>query len=85
MIQDIISDIKYEIVIFHNTYCDKHSAAETLFAILFFRFFLGCVYGKGNQYSGKANVTISGNACLPWADEKIAHQLRVNVSLLLYA
>ncbi|XP_012537284.2 uncharacterized protein LOC105837243 isoform X2 [Monomorium pharaonis] len=40
---------------------------------------IGCVYGKGNQYTGKANVTISGNKCLPWADERIAHQLRVNV------
>ncbi|KAL6449111.1 hypothetical protein ACFW04_000663 [Cataglyphis niger] len=40
---------------------------------------IGCVYGKGNQYTGKANVTISGNACLSWADEKNAHQLRVNV------
>lgn len=45
---------------------------------------LGCVYGKGNQYTGKANVTVSGNECLPWADEKIAHQLRVNVGLILY-
>ncbi|XP_070154001.1 uncharacterized protein [Polyergus mexicanus] len=40
---------------------------------------IGCVYGKGNQYTGKANVTISGNACLSWADERIAHQLHVNV------
>jgi len=43
-----------------------------------------CVYGKGNQYTGKANVTISGNECLSWADERIAHQLRINVDLLLY-
>ncbi|XP_018303194.1 uncharacterized protein [Mycetomoellerius zeteki] len=40
---------------------------------------IGCVYGKGNQYTGKANVTISGNECLSWADERIAHQLRINV------
>ncbi|XP_014478092.1 PREDICTED: uncharacterized protein LOC106746246 isoform X2 [Dinoponera quadriceps] len=40
---------------------------------------IGCVYGKGNQYAGKANVTLSGNECLPWADQRIAHQLRVNV------
>ncbi|XP_077267025.1 uncharacterized protein LOC143900014 isoform X4 [Temnothorax americanus] len=40
---------------------------------------IGCVYGKGNQYAGKANVTISGNKCLPWADERIAHHLRINV------
>ncbi|XP_072745020.1 uncharacterized protein [Anoplolepis gracilipes] len=40
---------------------------------------IGCVYGKGNQYAGKANVTISGNKCLPWADERIAYQLHVNV------
>lgn len=43
----------------------------------------GCVYGKGNQYTGKANVTISGNECLPWADERIAHQLRINVSVFI--
>ncbi|XP_018372656.1 PREDICTED: uncharacterized protein LOC108767342 isoform X3 [Trachymyrmex cornetzi] len=40
---------------------------------------IGCVYGKGNQYTGKANVTISGNECLSWADERIVHQLRINV------
>ncbi|XP_032680376.1 uncharacterized protein LOC116848411 isoform X2 [Odontomachus brunneus] len=40
---------------------------------------IGCVYGKGNQYTGKANVTLSGNECLPWADQRIAHQLRVNI------
>ncbi|XP_039312478.1 uncharacterized protein LOC105203625 isoform X3 [Solenopsis invicta] len=40
---------------------------------------IGCVYGKGNQYTGKANVTVSGNKCLPWADERIAYQLRVTV------
>ncbi|XP_011143294.1 uncharacterized protein LOC105185459 isoform X2 [Harpegnathos saltator] len=40
---------------------------------------IGCVYGKGNQYTGKANVTLSGNECLPWAEQRIAHQLRVNV------
>ncbi|XP_020289719.1 uncharacterized protein LOC109857630 isoform X2 [Pseudomyrmex gracilis] len=40
---------------------------------------IGCIYGKGNQYVGKANVTASGKECLPWADERIAHQLRVNI------
>ncbi|XP_029171270.1 uncharacterized protein LOC114940706 isoform X2 [Nylanderia fulva] len=40
---------------------------------------IGCVYGKGNQYNGKANVTISGNKCLSWADERIAYQLYMNV------
>ncbi|XP_012060148.1 PREDICTED: LOW QUALITY PROTEIN: uncharacterized protein LOC105623362 [Atta cephalotes] len=40
---------------------------------------IGCVYGKGNQYTGKANVTISGNECLSWADKRIVHQLRINV------
>ncbi|GAB1869312.1 Neurotrypsin [Camponotus japonicus] len=40
---------------------------------------IGCTYGKGNQYTGKANVTVSGNKCLSWADERIAHQLHVNV------
>ncbi|XP_011630840.1 uncharacterized protein LOC105422952 isoform X2 [Pogonomyrmex barbatus] len=40
---------------------------------------IGCVYGKGNQYTGKANVTVLGNKCLSWADERIAHQLRINV------
>lgn len=41
---------------------------------------IGCIYGKGSQYTGKANVTLSGNECLSWADEKVAHQLRMNVS-----
>lgn len=45
---------------------------------------LGCIYGKGNQYIGKANVTISGNECLPWANDRIAHQLRINVGLFFY-
>ena len=45
---------------------------------------LGCVYGKGNQYTGKANVTISGNECLSWADKRIVHQLRINVDMSLY-
>ncbi|KAL0104423.1 hypothetical protein PUN28_017273 [Cardiocondyla obscurior] len=40
---------------------------------------IGCVYGKGNQYTGQANVTVSGNACLPWGNERIARQLRVTV------
>lgn len=56
------------------------SNTERQFTNLFHLFaYLGCVYGKGNQYTGKANVTISGNECLPWADERIAHQLRINV------
>ncbi|XP_026825303.1 uncharacterized protein LOC105281160 isoform X1 [Ooceraea biroi] len=40
---------------------------------------IGCVYGKGNQYTGTANVTLSGKKCLPWASDRIAHQLRVTV------
>nr|XP_031846099.1 uncharacterized protein LOC116432824 isoform X3 [Nomia melanderi] len=38
---------------------------------------IGCVYGKGAQYMGNANVTASGKRCLPWADEKVAHSLRI--------
>ncbi|XP_011881077.1 PREDICTED: uncharacterized protein LOC105569323 isoform X2 [Vollenhovia emeryi] len=40
---------------------------------------IGCIYGKGNHYIGKTNVTISGNECLMWVDERIAHQLRIYV------
>ncbi|KAL2724827.1 hypothetical protein V1477_018688 [Vespula maculifrons] len=40
---------------------------------------IGCVYGKGNQYFGIANVSTSGKECLPWADKRVLHYLNVNV------
>ncbi|XP_076175064.1 uncharacterized protein LOC143150566 isoform X4 [Ptiloglossa arizonensis] len=40
---------------------------------------IGCIYGKGSQYAGNANVTASGKQCLSWADEKVRHPLLVNV------
>ncbi|CAK9820681.1 Prss12 [Anthophora plagiata] len=40
---------------------------------------IGCIYGKGGQYAGTANVTASGKDCLSWGDEKVAHSLTVNV------
>lgn len=40
----------------------------------------GCVYGKGQQYAGNANVSASGKECLPWKDPTLAHAIRVNVS-----
>ncbi|XP_043673841.1 uncharacterized protein LOC122631786 isoform X3 [Vespula pensylvanica] len=40
---------------------------------------IGCVYGKGNQYFGIANVSTSGKECLPWADKSVLHYLNVNV------
>ncbi|KAG7212821.1 hypothetical protein KM043_002178 [Ampulex compressa] len=40
---------------------------------------IGCVYGKGNQYTGKANVTMTGKDCLSWGDDQVAHHLLVNV------
>ncbi|XP_076673299.1 uncharacterized protein LOC143371719 isoform X2 [Andrena cerasifolii] len=40
---------------------------------------IGCIYGKGSQYDGNASVTATGKDCLPWADKKVAHPLRVNV------
>ncbi|XP_017796224.1 PREDICTED: uncharacterized protein LOC108577555 [Habropoda laboriosa] len=40
---------------------------------------IGCIYGKGNQYAGTANVTASGKDCLSWGDEKVAYQLAVTV------
>ncbi|XP_076629433.1 uncharacterized protein LOC143345828 isoform X7 [Colletes latitarsis] len=40
---------------------------------------IGCIYGKGSQYAGNANVTASGKQCLSWADEKVRHPLTVNV------
>lgn len=36
---------------------------------------IGCVYGKGNQYFGNANVTASGITCLPWADKVVSRYL----------
>ncbi|XP_048513315.1 uncharacterized protein LOC105690556 isoform X5 [Athalia rosae] len=41
---------------------------------------IGCVYGKGQYYSGKANVTQSGASCLPWADESNQHILNLKVT-----
>ncbi|XP_076288691.1 uncharacterized protein LOC143213077 isoform X2 [Lasioglossum baleicum] len=38
---------------------------------------IGCVYGKGGQYAGNANVTGTGRPCLPWSDEKVAHSLSI--------
>ncbi|XP_076659935.1 uncharacterized protein LOC143363221 isoform X2 [Halictus rubicundus] len=38
---------------------------------------IGCVYGKGGQYAGNANVTAAGKPCLPWSDEKVAHSLSI--------
>lgn len=46
----------------------------------FYSFFLGCIYGKGNQYAGTANVSESGKDCLPWSDPRIAHSLAIHVS-----
>ncbi|XP_011309763.1 uncharacterized protein teq isoform X2 [Fopius arisanus] len=40
---------------------------------------ISCVYGKGHHYSGNANVTTSGKACLPWNDATVAYALMVNV------
>ncbi|XP_012144579.1 uncharacterized protein LOC100879380 isoform X10 [Megachile rotundata] len=40
---------------------------------------IGCIYGKGGQYAGNANVTASGKECLPWSDPKVSHPLTVNV------
>ncbi|XP_012286653.1 uncharacterized protein LOC105703113 isoform X2 [Orussus abietinus] len=40
---------------------------------------IGCVYGKGNQYSGKANISSSGKECLYWDDDRIAHSFLMNV------
>ncbi|XP_063985117.1 uncharacterized protein LOC135166617 isoform X2 [Diachasmimorpha longicaudata] len=40
---------------------------------------ISCVYGKGHQYSGHANVTASGRTCLPWNDPTVAYALMVSV------
>ncbi|XP_046476205.1 uncharacterized protein [Neodiprion pinetum] len=40
---------------------------------------IGCVYGKGQHYSGKANITESGAHCLPWNDEAIEQHLHFKV------
>ncbi|XP_046614568.1 uncharacterized protein LOC124302404 isoform X6 [Neodiprion virginianus] len=40
---------------------------------------IGCVYGKGQHYSGKANITESGAQCLPWNDEAIEQHLHFKV------
>ncbi|XP_054002580.1 uncharacterized protein LOC128889196 isoform X1 [Hylaeus anthracinus] len=40
---------------------------------------IGCVYGKGSQYAGNANVTATGKQCLSWADERVRHPLAINV------
>ncbi|XP_066599754.1 uncharacterized protein teq isoform X2 [Prorops nasuta] len=40
---------------------------------------IGCIYGKGNQYVGKANVTMSGKECLSWGNDVVAHPLTVQV------
>ncbi|XP_076544924.1 uncharacterized protein LOC117601744 isoform X1 [Osmia lignaria lignaria] len=40
---------------------------------------IGCIYGKGSQYAGNANVTATGKECLPWSDPKVAYPLTVNV------
>ncbi|XP_015110606.1 uncharacterized protein LOC107036887 isoform X2 [Diachasma alloeum] len=40
---------------------------------------ISCVYGKGHQYSGHANVTASGRTCLPWSDGTVAYALMVSV------
>ncbi|XP_076238933.1 uncharacterized protein LOC143182076 [Calliopsis andreniformis] len=40
---------------------------------------IGCIYGKGSQYAGNANVTASGKDCLSWDDKRVAHPLVVNI------
>ncbi|XP_015191626.1 PREDICTED: uncharacterized protein LOC107074585 isoform X1 [Polistes dominula] len=40
---------------------------------------IGCIYGKGNQYFGTANITESGKECLPWADNRVLHYLNMAV------
>ncbi|XP_035729650.1 uncharacterized protein LOC118444946 isoform X1 [Vespa mandarinia] len=40
---------------------------------------ISCVYGKGNQYFGTANVSTSGKECLPWGDNRVFPYLNVNV------
>ncbi|XP_043522584.1 uncharacterized protein LOC122535258 isoform X3 [Frieseomelitta varia] len=40
---------------------------------------IGCIYGKGNQYAGTANVTVSGKECLSWGDPEVAHSLEIHV------
>ncbi|KAI4492325.1 hypothetical protein M0802_009835 [Mischocyttarus mexicanus] len=36
---------------------------------------IGCIYGKGNQYFGTANVTATGKECLSWSDSRVHHYL----------
>ncbi|KAK1135090.1 hypothetical protein K0M31_007860 [Melipona bicolor] len=40
---------------------------------------IGCIYGKGSQYAGTANVTVSGKECLSWGDPEVAHSLEIHV------
>ncbi|XP_047361055.1 uncharacterized protein LOC124953555 isoform X3 [Vespa velutina] len=40
---------------------------------------ISCVYGKGNQYFGTANLSTSGKECLPWGDNRVFPYLNVNV------
>lgn len=32
---------------------------------------IGCIIDQGNNYYGKANVSVSGKPCLPWSDPNI--------------
>ncbi|XP_014601015.1 PREDICTED: uncharacterized protein LOC106785245 isoform X2 [Polistes canadensis] len=41
---------------------------------------IGCIYGKGNQYFGTANVTESGKECLSWSDNRVLHYLNLAVT-----
>ncbi|XP_024937981.1 uncharacterized protein LOC107265302 isoform X11 [Cephus cinctus] len=40
---------------------------------------IGCVSGKGNGYSGTANITFSGKDCLFWDDEILKHSLVLTI------
>ncbi|XP_012249478.1 uncharacterized protein LOC100742970 isoform X2 [Bombus impatiens] len=40
---------------------------------------IGCIYGKGNQYAGNANMSASGKDCLSWSDPRVAHSLAIHV------
>lgn len=78
-----ICDIEYDAMfrnIMTNISCIRRQSANLPISAC-----PGCVYGKGNQYTGRANITLSGNTCLSWDDERIIYQLRMHVSSLFYA
>lgn len=44
------------------------------------KYLLGCMNGVGSDYTGSANTTRNGNACLLWDDQNVLMAMKYRVS-----